>query len=169
MATGKYAAVIDKLPRLLGTEPAYQEKVNVVKAEIVKELATPLGPPVGSDFAYRYTELRAQKEEIEEQLSAINLQIEAINQLIVDQFESEGVSSVRLSTGASVSVQYEPSAQVVDKEAFRLWCLAQGLERSMVLPWMTTNAITKERLLAGDPEPEGVKAHAKTKLVLRKG
>ena len=159
----KYAKVIDRLPRLLNTEPAYQEKVNAVKVELLKEL-----PRHAIALATHYAALRAAKDAVEEQLSDVNLQLEAISQLLVDQYESEGGTSVKLHDGHTVSVQYEPYAQVVDREPFRLWCVANDLEKALTLPWQTTNAITKERLLAGLAEPDGIKAHARTKIVLRK-
>lgn len=168
MAKGKYAHIIDKLPKMLGTEPAYQEKVNAVKLEIVKELTTFM-PPSGADFARLYAEARAQKDEIEESLSGIDLQLTALAQLIDSQYEVEGVTSIRLESGPSVSVQYEPHTLVEDKEAYRLWCISQGFEKQMVLPWMSTNSIVKGMLLEGEPEPPGTKAHCRTKLVLRKG
>jgi hypothetical protein len=159
---GKYASVIDSLPRILGTEPAYQEKVQAVKDSIIGDF------PYASDLAREYAGLRAEKARAEDVVSDINLRLEAVAQLLTDQYEAEGTSMLRLEDGQSVSVQYEPYAQVVDKEAFRLWCLAQGLERSMALPWQTTNSLTKTRLLEGEPEPDGITATARTKIVLRK-
>ena len=53
--------------------------------------------------------------------------------------------------------------QVVDREAFRLWCDADpDLRRKMTLPWQTTNSLTKQLLLDGQPEPPGVTIWAKT-------
>lgn len=164
---GKYAHIIDKLPRFLGTEPKYQEKVEAVKQAIVKE-AKDAGSAVHAiGLSQDYERLRAEIDALEQQLSDSNLQLEAVSQLLVDHFEIEGVQSLRLEDGKSVGVQYEPYAQVKDREAFRLWCISMGLEKSMMLPWQTTNALTKERLLAGESEPDGVTAHAKTKIVLR--
>jgi len=47
-----------------------------------------------------------------------------------------------------------------------VWCVAEGLERQMSLPWQTTNSLTKARLLEGEPEPDGVTCYAKTKVRL---
>jgi aconitase B len=160
---GKYAGVIDKLPRVLSTTPDYQQRVNAVKAELL---------PVyqhASAWARQYAELRASKKEAEEVVSGINLQIEAVSQLLIDQYEAEGFTKLTLADGSSVRVQIEPYAQVKDKEAFRLWCIANGYERSMALPWQSTNSIVKEALLAGNPEPTGVEAVAHTKVMMMKG
>lgn len=51
-----------------------------------------------------------------------------------------------------------------NKDRFREWCIENGLGHKLQL-WPTTMAsITKERLLAGDTEPDGVKATNKPKL-----
>lgn len=183
----KFAGVINNLPRMLGTEPAYQEKVEIVKQQIKAE---PDFSPVSSALAKRYRALRGDessvalvapdrmealiaefgKEGIEAILSAINLRIEAVSQMMVASFEAEDITTVKnASDGFTVRVQYEPYAQVTDKAAFYEWCQKNGLGKAMTLPWQTTNAITKERLLAGEPEPAGVTAHAKTKIVLTRG
>jgi len=65
-----------------------------------------------------------------------------------------------------VRTQWEPYAKVEDKELYRLWCIAEGLEKSLCLPWQSTNSVTKERLLAGLPVPKGIIAHAKSTIVL---
>jgi hypothetical protein len=204
MARGKYAHIIDKLPRDFGTEPAYQEKVNAVKEQMLEapgEGECPITPeeirsrvlqivkllqelnsqmtrmaagqprngsrPSAAQFAEQYVELRHIKDALADQESATNLLIESTCQLLGESYEIEGVDSLRLETGASVSLQKEPQAKVRDKEAHRLWCLENGYENEMVLPWQTTNALTKERLLQGLPEPPGVEAVSRDKFVLR--
>lgn len=196
----KYANIIDKLPRSFGTEPDYQQKVNATKTRILGESAeqtfydTPTiekwsgeihtellelekilvtaigGTRYGSDFTRMYRDLRSIKDMLEGHVSNINLLIEAFSQLIANQFEAEGTSSLTLDdTGDNVRVQLEPQAKVTDRDTFREWCIKEGLERSLMLPWQTTNKITKDRLLAGDSEPDGVSAEARVKLVLTKG
>lgn len=159
----KYAGVIDKLPRMLSTEPDYQGRVNLVKNVLAVDF------PTAAAQTAEYVKLRAEEAELDEQLSAVHLRKNALEQLITDQFEAEGMSMMKLETGQSVSVQVEPYAQVTDREALRTWAISNGLERSLALPWQTVNALTKERLLAGDSEPDGAQAHARAKIVLRKG
>lgn len=107
------------------------------------------------------------KEGLEELLYECNMQMTAIEQMLVDQYELEDTDSIRLDTGFTVAVQREPYAQVQGREEFRQWCIDEGLENLFMLPWMTTNKITKERLLDGQPEPPGVKAFTRSKIVLR--
>lgn len=163
---GKYANVLKTLPKLLGDNPSYQIKVNAVKDEVK---ADPDYRQHASYLAWRYAELRAEIDDKEAGVSELRMELEAISQLLQDQYEAEGTTLLRLDSGASVAVQPEPYAQVVDKDAFRRWAIANGYEESLALPWQTTNSITKERLLAGEACPAGVTAFVKNKLVLRKG
>lgn len=194
---GKYAHLIDKLPRLLGTEPKYQEKVEVVKQEMLT-VRDDAGEPVeiksflpATVLGKQYIDIRDEIDALEARLSDANLRLEATSQLMTAQFEVEDVSSLNFTGKGVVRTQYEPYAKVEDKEAFRLWCIHRcqtcghddvqhpvtkngflvcerpaTLEGSLALPWQSTNMITKERLLAGQPEPAGVVAHAKVKIVL---
>ena len=111
---------------------------------------------------------RLGKEGIEDLLSECNLRITAVEQMLVDAYETEGVTSLKLEEGGSLAVQVEPYAQVQDRDVYRRWCVEQGLENLMTVPWATTSKLTKDRLLNGEPEPPGVKAYAKMKIVLRK-
>jgi hypothetical protein len=163
---GKYAHIIDKLPRALGTEPAYQEKVNAVKAKL-REESPRLSGWTAAELSMKYKQVRSQKEAAEAIVSDIQLELEAVCQMMENQYEAEGVTTIG-GEGGSVALQKEPQARVVDKAKFRLWCIANGLEESLSLPWQTTNAITKEYLLAGQPEPDGVLAESRVKWVLRK-
>jgi hypothetical protein len=142
-----------------------EDSVNVVEDTMLEVCR---GRRTATGFARAYHELRNIADFIDKQESRLNLLLEAYTALLIDQFEVEGSTSVRLDDGTSVSVQYEPYAQVQDREAFRQWCVKEGLERSMTLPWQTTNALVKDKLLAGQPEPPGIKAFTRPKPVLRR-
>lgn len=115
-----------------------------------------------------YKEIRIMKDLMAEQEFDVNLSIAAFEALLVDIYDREDLSNVRMTTGGSVGVQWEPYAKVVDREAHRQWAVKEGLERSMTLPWQTTNALTKDRLIKGQPAPPGIEATSKPKVVLRK-
>ncbi|KKM78484.1 hypothetical protein LCGC14_1359450 [marine sediment metagenome] len=162
---GKYAHI--KLPKFEGTDPSYQGKVqeekDLLRQEIYeKEEETSLS---GSLLARWVVQQRIQVEEKKKALSAAALRLEALEQMLINRYEEEDVSSIKV-TGAAVRVQTEPYAVVKDKEVFRLWCIANGLEKSLSLMWQSTNSITKDRLLAGQPEPDGVEAFTKGKVVV---
>lgn len=159
---GKYAHVINALPRLLGAEPAYQQKVEAVKEAMKKE---PGFLHRASDLVHKYVMLRIEKEQIEAASYDVNLRTEAVKQLMAEQFEVESVSTMKTSEGISVSTHLEPYARVENAALLQEWALADpDLRRKLALPWMTVNGITKERLLAGEPEPPGVSIYAITRV-----
>jgi hypothetical protein len=166
MATGKYAEVVKTLPRLPASDAGFQEKVASRKRELIDN--DPLKMRSASALASEYRRLRDSKEEVEQVMSRLNLELEAIGQLLIQQYEADGTSSIALATGGSVSTQLEPYAQVTDRDACRQWAIAEGLERQLALPWQTANSLVKDRLLKGEPEPPGMKAFVRTKIVLRR-
>ena len=164
MGRGKYAKVIDTLARAQPPNYQYQEKVKARKEEIRKELGEAFSP---STLTSLWVQTRYEKEEHEKKEKAINLDLEALTQLVSDQYEIEGLSSVRLDSGESVSIQFAPYAVVKDREKARLWAVANGLENELQLPWQTLNSHMSEMLLQGEAIPEGIEIFSKSKLVLR--
>lgn len=162
---GKYTKITDHLPRTSGNDPNYQAKVEATKVRLLEQNA---GYGV-SELAAHFVDLRKEKDIIEAHLSDCNLQIEAVSQLLGEQFEDEGLSTLKLKTGAAISIYMEPYAQVVDREAFRQWCIREGLETQLQLPWQTTNSLAKQRLLEGEPEPAGVAVFSKQRIRLTGG
>lgn len=170
----KYDAVLPKLPALPAQDLDYQAKVESMKAILLEDRELSASPMT---LAKELEGLRVTKELCESQISDLNLQIEAVSQLLIESHDSDapewgtyGATSntLRLVDGSSVRVQKEPYAQVVDKDANREWAKKQGLERLLALPWQTINSFTKEALLKGMPEPDGVTTYAKTKIVFTK-
>jgi hypothetical protein len=155
----KYAKVFSRLEKL-PEDPAYQQQVDALKESIVNRSSSAL--------SHTYAKLRGKKKEIDEELKGINLQIEAVSQLLIDAYEADDITTLKLTTGQTVRTQPEPYPTIQDKEKFRLWCLNEGLEREMHLHSQTASSLVKEMLLEGNPEPEGVKAFIKTKVVLTK-
>jgi hypothetical protein len=191
---GKYAHVVSQLPRFPGDDPDRKMMIDELKliiiappkgddltgrvdllldemearmkALIAVERRASAGKPWASEYARIYAELRKVRDTIGAWDSWVGLLLEAYQELMTAQMEVEGTEAIRLSTGQPISVYLEPYSQVVDKEAHRLWAIEEGLERQMSLPWSTTNSLTKQRLLAGEPEPPGVKLFSKTKVRL---
>lgn len=158
---GKYTDVLLKLPKFTDTENVrFQALVAAFKGTVTDRSAAAL--------ARAYHDARVKKDALEDQVSSLNVEIEALVQLLDQAYEEEGVQTIKLENGASVAAEPEPYAAVLDREALRAWTVAQGLERLLSLPWQTTNSMTKEALLAGRPLPDGVEAFSKPKFVLRK-
>ena len=158
---GKYDHVINTLPRMLGEDPAYQQKVNAVKDAIRQEL-----PMQASALARTYAAIRAEKAEVEAALAEINLRLEAVSQLMFDQYEVEGITRLVVD-GRPVACRLVPYAKAADKEAFRQWCLANDdLARKMALPWQTINKLVGDMLANGEELPPGITVWAKQRFEL---
>ncbi len=166
---GKYDEVLPTLPKLDpldGTSTDYRARVGSYR-DLFKQ--DPEFKQQAGYMARKYADLRAAKAEVEEELSAINAQIAAMEGMLFEQMEVEGVSQLKMPDGASVNIGYEPSAKVINKEAFRLWCIANGFEKALQLWPSTTNAECKNRLLQGLPDPDGVSVQARQKIRFSKG
>ncbi len=161
---GKYKDIT--LPRMIGIKPSYLDKVNALKEQII---ADPQFQQHASTIAWTYADLRREAEAKAAELSEIKLRLSAVMLLMVDQFEVEGESGVTLANHDKINIHTEPHLIVTDKEAFREWCINNGLEREMVLPWGKANKMLKLMLLDGRPEPPGASCFARPKVKFSKG
>ena len=165
----KYRKVLEGKPVHLGTDDAYQEKVNKEKDRI-REMLTAGGATLSaSRLARLVSKQRLKISGIEAVLYDANLSLEAAQQMLVEQFDVDDVISLRLDNGGSVRVQPEPYAKVEDKAALRKWCDENGLSDQLALPWPSLNSIVKERLLDGQPEPTGTSVWIRNKVVVEHG
>lgn len=195
---GKYAGIVDKLPKLGIMDPKRRDAVQQLKDEIRAPLTeeertremnlsgapinearekvydvlrrlkrTTAGKPHAVEFARAYVNARLLSEEIKQWQHDLGLLLEAYQWLMVDQIENEGESSVRLPSGRLISTFPEPYAVVEDAEKFRLWCIENGYEKDLVLPQGKMTDLVKKRLLAGEPEPDGLSSWSNT--VVRMG
>ena len=157
---GKYSSIASRLvPKL---EPqSFQDRVDEAKAG-VRAVSH-------SDLAHQIVSIREEKERIKNNLNEVNIRMVAYEQLLVDAFESAGVSGVKLDSGDSISTQIRPYARVDDRRAFRDWCIEHGLAESLTLPWQTLNSLVSDRLVEGLPEPDGISSFKQTTVVVRKG
>lgn len=160
-----YDALLAKLPPLPSDDPPDRKKrVDAARqAILIEEGDKPSAPAL----VHRYTALSDAKDAAEQVVKDINVELDAVTELLADQFDAEGVTSLR-TKDAHISVYVEPYTSVNDHDALRGWCVKQGLERAMRLPWQSVNSITKQRLEDGLPEPDGVTLFAKTKIRLER-
>jgi hypothetical protein len=147
------------------------------------------GRPWAAEYARAWHEVRDLRDEVSAVDGRLGVLLEAFQELMTDAMENEGIKSVKLQDGRGVTTYDEPFAQVVDKDKYREWCMHTcdcgmrdaahnadnphwdghapvTLERSLQLPWSTTNSLNKKRLERGLPEAPGVTSWAKT--VVRK-
>lgn len=161
---GKYSHL--DLPRIISTEPEKQTRVDIKKREFLKNLAV---PPKAAIFAAAYAEIRRAKDKLKAELKVLEIEVEAIKQLLIDQYDAEDMVSLKLGNGDAVRIQSEPYLVVENPPRFREWCVKDGLEKSLQLPWSTANSMVKALLLKGKPEPEGTHSFMLTKAIFSPG
>lgn len=157
----KYDHLVGGLPKSFGTEASFQQKVDEFKRELraVPELIN------SAAISKEYLNIRDEKEVLARQTSDVNVRLEAVQQLMAEVFEVEGITGLRTDTGQLISIWEEPDAQVTDKDLFRRWCDDDPDLRLKMQLWpSTTKALVKDRLLAGEEAPPGVTAVAITKV-----
>ena len=168
-APGKYDAVMSKLQRFQPEDKSYQAKVDEAKKKITIRDAIYM--------ATQYALLRIQKEQIEESLGKVQLQLDAHAQLLDDSMRMNAKgwgtyganeNAIRLETGDVIRIEDQPTARVIDKEVYRQWCIKNGYENKLQLHTKTTESIVKERLAAGEAVPDGTEAGVWSKVVFTK-
>lgn len=157
----KYAAVVKNLPKFPGDDPGRLELLGKVRDEILATLEPTdynvdaqifgrlddvqkkvesilvLGKRVigvhrnAAAFTNAYVVIRTIVDTLGDLKSATQLLLDAYERLMTDQMEAEGMRSLNLESGGGVTTYEEPCGKVVDKEAFRLWCVAPS-DRCMV-------------------------------------
>ena len=156
---GKYDNVTEGLPRLLDKEVEKIVDFNT-RADKYRGMSA-------VSLATKWTEQRAEEDRIEAELKEVTRELEVLRILFIRAAESEGIEGVSLASGRTVSLGSEPYASVENPDEFRQWCREHDLDRSLQLPWQTTNSLTKERILAGYAPPPGIKVYLRDKLTLR--
>lgn len=165
---GKYAEVVKTLPRFVSEDRTYQDRINARKEEILKgnaEKELEPEPNTATHLAQTVAECRELKDAIKEELSRIQLDLDARTQLLIDAYEREGVTSMSLVDGGSVRIQAEPYPQIFDQDKLREWAIENGYERKLQLHFKTVEALTKQALLDGQDAPPGVKPWVNFKAV----
>lgn len=182
---GIYDTIVTTLKPLPPADASYQDKVDKIKEAIHARDGLSLASAyarlrTGSGRTPSASEVEALihdfgKDGLAKIAYQINLRIEAYEQLL-DASQDEqapgwgthGVkdNAVRLPSGDTVRVNREPYGKVMDKEQFRLWCIANGYESQLQLWPSTMNAIVKERLKEGEPPPDGTEAFSYVKVSL---
>jgi hypothetical protein len=167
----KYAGL--DLPKLPVEPSETQQVVEKHKEEIVGRIIASTGmTPTAAALALEYEAIRDRKDRLEDELSNLNKVVTAYEQLIADQFDIEGIEGgLRYSLDSNdkrlLLVTKEPYAQVQDRNAYRQWCIANGMLNDMMISWHTTNAMVKQLLHEGEKLPPGVIAFFKDKITLR--
>jgi hypothetical protein len=112
--------------------------------------------PTTRELIETYVEVRRAADAATAVGSLLEVVKTAVEEMLADRFENEGLDTLKTDDGITVRHQPEPYATVVDPDALREWYKAEGMERSLNPAWGTVNALAKQRLLDGLPQPPGV-------------
>lgn len=159
---GKYDGVVQGLEKL-PPEVRYASMGGVKYHEKVEaaKLADEFQDHTPTVLLTLYADLRRQAEEKEEEVKALNVRVEAAAQLLVEAYEMNSIDSLNVKKVGTLRTDYVPHTHVTDKAAFHQWCIDNGFEPQMSLPWQTVNSVMKEKLLSGEEVPECVSVYVK--------
>lgn len=172
----------DRLRSGQAASDAEQEHTRILTESLMDwaECWTVNGAPSShtpESLAKLYIKLRTELDELEAVRYDRQVRLNAIEQMLINSHEANqpgwglygsAEHTVKLASGACIDVLAEPDAKVIDKEAFRLWCIQNGLEGKLQLWPSTMAAIASERLLAGMAPPDGVDVKVRSKIKYRK-
>ena len=156
---GRWTELKKTLPPM-PADAAYQAKVDEVKGALTDKALMKL--------ASAYDQVRAEKEIAEKAISEMNVQLEALTQLLVERLEDLGLTSIKLETGGSFLVTDTPYASVKDKQRCREWFEAHD-QRELLNPHSSTlNALVKSRLESGE-DPDAIEQELGVKIFMKTG
>lgn len=157
-----------KIPQWEG-EGDWMERVRRRKEEFLLGSENTEKLETNVDIGRFMVGLSARKEEISDEEKEINLNLEALQQILSERFENEGMQSMRLTSGHLLYLQDEPYAKVDDKDKTNQWFVEQDMDVMRQVPWTSLNALVKERMKNLQPLPDGVSVYMKTSVKVRKG
>lgn len=173
---GKWSRLKGQVP-LAPVEQGWQDKVNAAKSQpkVVETndgdlqiLSPPLIQLSKVEKARRYCELRDQKDRLEDQISDINVSLEALSQLMIAEMENEGTDLFRLDSGDSLSIKDEPYSSVNERPKFIEWINSTNQQDLLSVNYQTMNSMVKNRLEQGLSAPPGIKVFLKQSITRRR-
>ena len=185
MAKHDYSSVMKKL-KFEGPEgdESFRKKVDARKRELVELEVKLVGVAKPGALALKYASARRAKDAANERVSEANVEVQALEELVTQAFEQEGLTELKVQTPwgevASVAVDPDITTAVIDRDKLVEWLKANGYERSLTVYANTAAAIAKEILRSGEGQEVNadgdlvvmggaVRVRARTKTTLRKG
>jgi hypothetical protein len=161
-----------KWSKLRSTIPAFENE-STYQQKIDKAKISMLGENVEDANINRLAALFAQRKQEKDQLEAqtynLNVELEALSQLLVDRLETESQQSVSLSSGATIFLSDAPYPSIEDEKVFYDWLHKNKMDELLSLNHQTLKGMVTERLQSGQPLPPGTKVFLKTSARVRNG
>jgi hypothetical protein len=156
---GKYTHLRGKLPTLPQDE-SYQSRVTEERQRVLGTADS-----TGANTAYLtrlYADARGRKATIEEELSRVNLTLEALEQMIVERLQEDQQTSLKLADGASIYLTDDIRPSVKDRDGVVAWLKSTGQEALLSVNPQTLKGLVRNLLENGQDLMPGVEVFLKT-------
>jgi hypothetical protein len=157
---GKYTKLRGKLPAF-PVDKTWQEKINAFKQKFLgtRSAENANARMLSLQFATR----EKKKDDLEAAIKKLNVEIEALSQMIVESLEGEQFQQIDLSSGESISIKDTPYSSVIDRKKLFAWIKETHSADLLSVNTQTLNGLNNDRLLAGQPAVPGTKVFMKTR------
>ena len=146
----------DKLAEF-AEEPSYQAKIDDAKQFLLGTLS---GEDANKErLAKLYQDRRAEKAKYEEALYGVNVELAALSQLLIENYEADGIEKSTLASGATGYIGYFVSVSIEDSHKFYSWLREQKMDDLRTVHPSKLKGMTSEMLQAGQAAPPGVKVY----------
>lgn len=145
-------------------DPTHREKVEECKRDYREELLDT------AELAREMKRVDEKQSALEAAAKALNPEIQAISELLIEKFNEQGVESIELESGMGVERKIKPRVSVQSTEeaklAYAKWLCRPKIRQLFTLNAKTRDAWVLEELSQGRPAPSWAKVylHEFTKL-----
>jgi hypothetical protein len=154
---GKWDALRETLPALK-EDPTYEEALFAMSdAHRGKGLDA---------LAESYTEVKGRKDTLNVELSAIDLELSALERVILETLDAQGLDSI-VTGGYRYTRSPAPYPKIEDRPALLAW-VSETMPELLTVNAQTLGAVTKQRLEQGEALPPGVSVYLKETIARRK-
>jgi hypothetical protein len=154
----------DKEPDELEADLKFLDMVLLRKQELIAEY----GALTSTFVAQKFRDARIKKDEYDRGGAELNVEVEALKELMKETLEFEGASGVKLADGYQVTSRDTVVGVVTDKQAFHKWCVENDLLPLMRLPSPTVSKLIKERAENNQAFPDGAEGRSRVTISLIK-
>jgi len=144
-------------------DPDYQVKVEEVKKHWQKKKLSL------SALAEELVACRAEKKEEETRIAAVNLEFEALAQLVLGKLEDEDLHSINTNDGVTVYAKASVYPSVQDKALLFQWIKKTKAVHLLTVQFQSLKGLCSDLLSNGKDIPPGVKCFLKNGIGVRGG
>lgn len=155
---GKWSHLKKTLEQL-PVDAAYQARVD--------ELKKPFRGKGHTEIAMALGRTKRNKQKLDEKIKLMNVEIAALEQLLVDYFESTETTQFRTKSGVLISLKDDVYPMVKDQPIFLAWINSNNLSALLSVHHKRLESLVKSLLEEGQKIPDGIDAFFKTTISYR--